>query len=153
MSTPAANEPSGIEDRESLICVEDPELLKLAVNAVEGLRFSSPFSVEDAVHRVKSHHYAVILLSETFRCENRHQNRVLEEISYLPLDQRRTQFVVLIGKYFETGDPLTAFAAGVDAVVNVSDIEKVGRMVWQGRAEKKAFYRRYLDALENLVIT
>ena len=44
-------------------------------------------------------------------------------------------------------------SAGVDAVVNVSDIEKVGRMVWQGRAEKKAFYRRYLDALENLVIT
>ena len=148
---PAAAEPA-LEEREALICVDDPELLKRAVNSIDGLRFSSPFSVEDALARLRSHHYEVILVSDTFRCDHRLQNQVLAALAEIPLDQRRVQFVVLLGKGVETGDALTAFAAGVDLVVNTGELDRMARLIWAGRTEKKVFYRRYLDALENLVV-
>jgi hypothetical protein len=147
-----ASEAQQLEEREALICVDDPELLKQVVNSIDGLRFSSPFSVEDAVARLKAHYYEVILISDTFRCESRYDNEVLVAVSHIAIDQRRTQFVVLISRELPTADALAAFAAGVDVVVNASELDRTGRLIWAGRTEKKVFYRRYLDTLENMIL-
>ncbi len=153
MSPAPAADISQAEEREALICVDDPELLKQVVNSIDGLRFSSPFSVDDAVARLRAHYYEVILISDTFRCDSRYDNLVLVAVGNIPIEQRRTQFVVLLSRDLPTADALAAFASGVDVVVNVSELDRTGRLIWAGRTEKKVFYRRYLDALENLAVS
>jgi hypothetical protein len=137
--------PANESEPTALVCVDDPKLLNKVLSELDGVKFAAPFSVDDAISRLKSGKYDLIVLSETFRSASRHENRVLQEINRLNEDRRMEEFVVLIGPALPTGDVLTAFACSADAVLNSKDLGKIGEMFHQGRARKEAAYSRFME--------
>jgi len=137
------------EDQTALVCVDEPEVQRAVVDQLAelGYRIHTGLFAEDISLKLRAHSYNVVVIYETFADSVAEGNPVLIETARTPPNQRRNQFIVLIGPNMITNDDLQAFAYSVDLVVSVSDLANFKPLLRRGVARHTEFYRRYNECL------
>jgi predicted Zn finger-like uncharacterized protein len=107
------------------------------------------FVAEDtrqAVETMRANKMDVVLLEPQFDPSEQGSVFVIREINVLRPPQRRRLFFVLLSPSMRTLDAHAAFLNNVNAIVNVSDIEELNRIVDVALREYNELYRDFYTA-------
>ena len=107
------------------------------------------FVAEDtrqAVETMRANKMDVVLLDPQFDPSEQGSVFVIREINVLRPPQRRRLFFVLLSPSMRTLDAHAAFLNNVNAIVNVSDIEELNRIVDVALREYNELYRDFYTA-------
>jgi predicted Zn finger-like uncharacterized protein len=134
----------------ALVCVDEPGRLKAVKEALEDLNYytSVASSVKEALSKLRYNQYDLVMLDEEFCGESADNNTVLRYMQPMPMSARRNIFLMLISNQGRTLDNLMAFAQSVNAVINVSDVQKVKLVVERAMADHRRFYKVYRDLVQ-----
>jgi CheY-like chemotaxis protein len=138
----------------ALVCVDEPGRLKAVKEALEELNYYSSVasSVKEALSKLRYNQYDLVMLDEGFCGESAENNTILRYLQPMPMATRRAIFLMLISKEVKTLDNLMAFAASVNAILNIEDIEKVKLVLERALADHRRFYKVYADILQGIGI-
>jgi CheY-like chemotaxis protein len=134
----------------ALVCVDEPERLKAVKEALEDLNYytSAASSVKEALSKLRYNQYDLVMLDEEFCGESAENNTILRYLQPMPMSTRRNIFLMMISSHIRTLDNLMAFANSVNAVINVSDIQKVKLVLERAMADHRRFYKVYKDLVQ-----
>jgi CheY-like chemotaxis protein len=134
----------------ALVCVDEPERLKAVKEALEDLNYYSSVasSVKEALSKLRYNQYDLVMLDEEFCGESADNNTILRYLQPMPMSTRRNIFLMLISNQIKTLDNLLAFAKSVNAVINVSDVQKVKLVLERAMADHRRFYKVYKDLVQ-----
>jgi CheY-like chemotaxis protein len=134
----------------ALVCVDEPERLKAVKEALEDLNYYSSVasSVKEALSKLRYNQYDLVMLDEEFCEESADNNTILRYLQPMPMSTRRNIFLMLISNQIRTLDNLLAFTKSVNAVINVSDIQKVKLVLERAMADHRRFYKVYKDLVQ-----
>jgi len=137
-------------DSTALVCVEEQMLQNVVVEQLKelGYKIHSGLFGEDVQLKLRTHAYDVIVVDENFGGFDIESNPVLREIAELPLNQRRKQYVVIIGPGMITNDYMQAFVHSADLVCNFSDLPNLRVVLRRGVLQHKQFYARLVECLQ-----
>jgi CheY-like chemotaxis protein len=134
----------------ALVCVDEPGRLEAVKEALEDLNYYSSVasSVKEALSKLRYNQYDLVMLDEEFCGESADNNTVLRYMQPMPMSARRNIFLMLISNQGRTLDNLMAFAQSVNAVINVSDVQKVKLVLERAMADHRRFYKVYRDLVQ-----
>ena len=134
----------------ALVCVDEPGRLKAVKEALEDLNYYSSVasSVKEALSKLRYNQYDLVMLDEEFCGESADNNTILRYMQPMPMSARRNIFLMLISNQGRTLDNLMAFAQSVNAVINVSDVQKVKLVLERAMADHRRFYKVYRDLVQ-----
>jgi hypothetical protein len=137
------------DDQTALVCVDEGEVQRAILEQLGGLnyRIHTGLFIEDISLKLRAHTYDLVAIYETFAGSIAEGNPILLETIRTPPNQRRNQFVVLIGPSMITNDELQAFQYSVDLVFSVSDLANFKPVLRRGVAHHTEFYRRFNECL------
>ena len=110
-----------------------------------GYKIHSANNHEDFKYKFIQYHYKVVLIEELFASTNPDENLSLKYLQNLPMNMRRHAVIILIGKSFQTLNPMQAFANSVHAVVNGSEIQAISRIIQKVVGENDLFLDVFRD--------
>ena len=136
-------------DRTALVCLDVPEIQRIIVDQLTalGYKIHTGLYVDDALLKLRAHAYDVLVVSEHFNATDIQNNPVVGETRHMSADQRRRQFVVVLGSSFVTNDPMQAFEHSVDLVVALPDVVNLSPVLRRGLVRFKEFYAPWNEAL------
>lgn len=136
-------------DLTSLVCVDEPAIQRAVVDQVGALSYKihTGLFAEDISLKLRAHTYDVVVIYENFNDTIAEGNPVLAVTTRIPSNERRKQFVVMIGPTMITGDELQAFQFSVDLTFSVSDLANLTPVLRRGVARNKELYRIFNDCL------
>ena len=148
MSSEERMEFFALDDKTSLVC-GDSTTVDAATDTLRelGFKFHTAETPELAIERIRYTDYDCIILDETFAGSSLRSNAVLNFLNALPMNQRRTWFVCLVGASFKTLDAMQAFAQSVHVVVNPFDLPNLAAILRKSIAEFDLLYKVYRDAV------
>jgi CheY-like chemotaxis protein len=134
----------------ALVCVDQPERLQAVKEALDDLNYYSSVasSVKEALSKLRYNQYDLVMLDEEFCGESADNNTILRYLQPMPMSTRRNIFLMMISNEIRTLDNLMAFAKSVNAVINVSDIQKVKLVLERAMADHRRFYKVYKDLVQ-----
>lgn len=134
----------------ALVCLDVPEVQRLVVDQLTALNYKihTGLFVEDVQMKLLAHTYDVVVVSEHFNAANIGTNQILAAVVRAPAEQRRRQFVVIVGSSFVTGDEMQAFEHSVDLVVGLADVVNLRPILRRGLLRTQELYTPFLDALK-----
>jgi CheY-like chemotaxis protein len=134
----------------ALVCVDQPERLQAVKEALDDLNYYSSVasSVKEALSKLRYNQYDLVMLDEEFCGESADNNTILRYLQPMPMSTRRNIFLMMISNEIRTLDNLLAFANSVNAVINVSDIQKVKLVLERAMADHRRFYKVYKDLVQ-----
>jgi hypothetical protein len=137
------------DDQTALVCVDEGEVQRAILEQLGDLnyRIHTGLFIEDISLKLRAHTYDLVAIYETFAGSIAEGNPILLETIRTPSNQRRNQFVVLIGPNMITNDELQAFQYSVDLVFSVSDLANFKPVLRRGVAHHTEFYRRFNECL------
>jgi hypothetical protein len=137
------------DDQTALVCVDEGEVQRAVLEQLGDLnyRIHTGLFIEDISLKLRAHTYNLVAIYETFAGSIAEGNPILLETMRTPSNQRRNQFVVLIGPNMITNDELQAFQYSVDLVFSVSDLANFKPVLRRGVAHHGEFYRRFNECL------
>jgi CheY-like chemotaxis protein len=146
------SEPFGFVEEEgptALLCEPNP-LIHKTINAALislGYRITSAESVRDALKRMRYHSYGLVVINEDFDTDNPEANGILIYLERLSMTVRRDMFVVMISDRYRTMDNMIALNRSVNLVINVKNVEDIGKILSRGIKDNDFFYRTFKQAL------
>ena len=99
-----------------------------------------------AVETMRSKKREVVVLEPQFDPAEQGSAFVIREINVLRPPQRRRLFFVLLSPSLRTMDAHAAFLNNANAVVNVTDVEELSRIMDVGLREYNELYRDFYSA-------
>ncbi len=88
--------------------------------------------------------------NELFDAADPQANSVLLYLEEMPMTTRRRFFVALLSARFRTMDNMAAFNRSVNIVINLKNIDEMGKIIKQGVADNKAFYHVFQETLQKM---
>ena len=142
---PPTNDPLSTSNFVALLCIDSQELLETATSQLTSLGFEvhTVAAAEEAISHLYSHSYNVVMISEDFEGGDAETNPVLSELAVMPLDVRRSMFVILVSPSRVALSPMEAFALSVDLVIRPQDVANLKALVGQGLARHEALYAAF----------
>lgn len=136
-------------DQTALVCIDDPEIQQPTVEQLStlGYKIHTGLFPEDVALKMRTHTYSLVILYEHFNGCDMETNQILKEVVNSPAEQRRQQFVVLIGPNMVTSDEMQGFIYSVDLVFSLSDLSNLKTVLRRAAARHKEFYAPYLDCV------
>ena len=140
-----------IGDKTSLICADSSigEVVRATLREL-GFKFHTAETSDLAIERMRYNTYDMIVLQDNFAGSTLKSNIVLMSLSGLPMSQRRTSIVVLIGSSFKTLDAMQAFGHSVQLVVNTMDLPNLTAILKKSWAEFQSLYKVYKDVFASV---
>lgn len=134
----------------ALLCEQNPIARKTIETALSLMDYqiTTAESVQDALKRMRYHIYDLIVVDENFDTKNPDANGVLIYLERLQMSVRRNIFVALISSRYRTMDNMMAFHASANLIVNIKNIEDIGKILGRGITDTELFYRIYKEALK-----
>jgi hypothetical protein len=138
-------------DITALVCVDNPDLQPTVIDHLASLEYKIHVGLftDDVLLKLRSHPYDVIVVSENFGSTPLSANPVIATAIHLPADQRRRQFICLIGPDFVTNDEMLAFILSVDLVINDHDLLNLKPVLRRGVSRHKEFYQSFYDTIKS----
>jgi len=134
----------------SLLCEQNPVAKQTIENALNLMdyRITVAESARDALKRMRYHVYDLIVVNEIFDTNNPDSNGVLIYLERLSMSVRRNIFVAMISNRYRTMDNMMAFHDSVNLIVNIKNIEDVGKILSRGITDTELFYNIYRETLK-----
>ena len=137
-------------DQTALVCLDVPEVQRIVVDQLTalGYKIHTGLFVEDILLKLRAHLYDVVVVAEHFNAADIETNAILAEVLQAPAEQRRRQFIAVIGSSFVTNDELEAFQHSVDLVVGLADVVNLRPVLRRGLLRTREFYTPLHEALK-----
>ena len=137
-------------DQTALVCLDVPEVQRIVVDQLTalGYKIHTGLFVEDILLKLRAHLYDVVVVAEHFNASDIETNPILAETLRAPAEQRRRQFVTVVGSSFATNDELEAFQHSVDLVVGLADVVNLRPVVRRGLLRAREFYAPLHEAMK-----
>ena len=135
-------------DQTALVCLDVPEVQRIVVDQLTalGYKIHTGFFVEDILLKLRAHIYDVVVVAEHFNAADVETNPILAEAVHTPAEQRRRQFIAVIGSSFVTNDEMEAFRHSVDLVVGLADVVNLRPVLRRGLRRAQEFYAPFHEA-------
>lgn len=135
------------DKRKALVCTSEPyrELVASKLSEV-GCQVFVAEDTRQAVETMRANKMDVVVLEPQFDPAEQGSVFVIREINVLRPPQRRRLFFVLLSPSLRTMDAHAAFLNNVNAIVNVTDIEELSRIMEVGLREYNELYREFYTA-------
>jgi len=105
-------------------------------------------SLEELIVQIKTHSYNLIVVQADYGGWQMHEHEALQEIYRLPSDQRRNEYVVLMGHNLPTNDEMLAFIHSVDLIFDYADMSTFKAVLRRGLARHSDFYHTFQECLK-----
>ena len=135
----------------ALLCEQNP-IARRTIEAALGLmdyQITIAESARDALKRMRYHVYDLIVVDENFDTKNPDANGVLIYLERLQMSTRRNIFVAMVSSRYRTMDNMMAFHASVNLIINIKNIEDIGKILGRGITDTELFYRIYKENLKS----
>ena len=134
----------------ALLCEQSPMARSTIQNALNLMDYQITIaeSARDALKRMRYHVYDLIVVNESFDTKNPDANGVLIYLERLGMSVRRNIFVAMISSRYRTMDNMMAFNASVNLIVNIKNIEDIGKILSRSITDTELFYRVYKETLK-----
>jgi DNA-directed RNA polymerase subunit RPC12/RpoP len=135
----------------AMVCIEDSAIKKEASKVLEYMDYSvsTPEDNNQALRELRMRgDFSMIVVDETFCCEEIKNNPVLRYIKRLPMRDRREVFVILVSGNRRTFERKDAFVHSVNIVINTGHMQKFEDFVKKGLTENENFYRSFKETLK-----
>ena len=135
----------------ALLCEKNPHARHTIQNALNLLDYQITLSenARDALKRMRYHVYDLIVVNEGFDTNNPDSNGVLIYLERLSMSVRRKIFVAMISDRYRTMDNMMSFNASVNLIVNIKNIEDIGKILSRGITDTELFYSVYKETLKS----
>ena len=135
----------------ALLCEQNPMVRSTIQNALNLMDYQITVaeSARDALKRMRYHVYDLIVINESFDTKNPESNGVLIYLERLAMLVRRNIFVAMISSRYRTMDNMMAFNASVNLIVNIKNIEDIGKILSRSITDTELFYRVYKETLKD----
>ena len=135
-----------------LVCEPDQALREKIGEGFKalGYQITAPNSAKDALKAMRFHVFDVVVLNERFDTADPAANDVLQYLDNLNMTIRRRIFVALVSEQYRTMDNMAAFNRSVNITVNLKNMDDVVKIVKQGVADNRAFFRIYQETLAKM---
>lgn len=149
----SANKPFDFMEEEgltALLCEQNPMARNTISNTLNLMDYqiTTAESARDALKRMRYHVYDLIVVNESFDTKNPDSNGVLIYLERLTMAVRRKIFVAMVSSRYRTMDNMMAFHASVNLVINIKNIEDIGKILSRGITDTELFYRVYKETLK-----
>jgi len=134
--------------RKVLVCAAEPHRERLAHQLSE--KGNQVFVAQDtrqAVERMRENRMDVVVLDQDFDPLEQGAAFVTREVSILRPAQRRRVFFVLLSQALRTMETHSAFLHNVNAIVNLKDIDDVGKVLEHTLRDYNELYKEFNVAL------
>ena len=136
----------------ALLCEQNPvarQTIESALNLMD-YQITVAESARDALKRMRYHTYDLIVVNESFDTNNPASNGVLIYLERLGMAVRRNIFVAMISNRYRTMDNMMAFHDSVNLIINIKNIEDVGKILSRGITDTQLFYNVYRETLKEI---
>ncbi|HYE32783.1 MAG TPA: hypothetical protein VEH27_15250 [Methylomirabilota bacterium] len=142
----------GPNDKAALLALSTPEYIHAAGTALASLGYK--------VHQVETHDdfdsrfgqvsYHLVVLEENFASSAREENRSLQRLQSMPMNQRRHAATLLIGNSWPSLDRKWAWKESVAGLVNAADLASIQDVIQQVVSEHTNLYATFKDVQSQL---
>jgi predicted Zn finger-like uncharacterized protein len=134
----------------ALLCEQNPLARKTIQTALKLMDYQITFpeNARDALKRMRYHVYDLIVVNENFDTKNPESNGVLIYLERLSMAVRRKIFVAMISSRYRTMDNMMAFHASVNLIINIKNIEDIGKILSRGITDTEMFYSVHKETLK-----
>lgn len=105
-------------------------------------------SAQDAMGKLRLHHFDLIILSDGFDGQNLEGSPVTHYLNHLSMSVRRKIFLVLLSDKFNTMDNMMAFMLSANLVINLADLSKLRLILNKAIPDHEKFYKIFMDTLK-----
>ena len=105
-------------------------------------------SIQDAMGKLRLHHFDLIILSDGFDGQNLEGSPVTHYLNHLSMSVRRKIFLVLLSDKFNTMDNMMAFMLSANLVINTADLSKLRLILNKAIPDHEKFYKIFMDTLK-----
>ena len=136
----------------ALVCESNPSVRRTITNALEVLDYqiTEAESARDALKRMRYHNYDLFVINEQFDTDNPESNGILLYLERLSMLVRRNMYVALISNRFRTMDNMMALNKSVNLIINIKNIEDIGKILSRGITDNEYFYRIFKGTLQEV---
>lgn len=135
------------DKRKALVCTSDPYREPVARKLSDsGYQVFVAEDTRQAVETMRANKMDVVLLEPQFDPAEQGSVFVIREINVLRPPQRRRLFFVLLSPSMRTMDAHAAFLSNVNAVVNITELEELPRILEVALREFNELYRDFYAA-------
>jgi predicted Zn finger-like uncharacterized protein len=136
----------------ALVCEPNPLVRKTICEALELLEYqiTEAESTRDALKRMRYHNYDLFVVNENFDTENPESNGILLYLERLSMGVRRNMFIALVSNRFRTMDNMMALNKSANLIINIKNIEDIGKILSRGITDNEYFYRVFKTTLKEV---
>ncbi len=134
----------------ALVCEANPMVRKTICDALQLMEYqiTEAESTRDALKRMRYHNYDLFVVNENFDTENPESNGILLYLERLSMSVRRNMFVALVSNRFRTMDNMMALNKSANLIINIKNIEDIGKILSRGITDNEYFYRIFKGMLK-----
>jgi hypothetical protein len=99
---------------------------------------------------MRYHNYDLFVINEQFDSDTPESNGVLLYLERLGMSVRRNMFIALISNRFRTMDNMMALNKSVNLIINIKNIEDIGKILSRGITDNEFFYRIFKGTLQEV---
>lgn len=136
----------------SLVCEPNPKVRRAITNALEVMDYqiTEAENARDALKRMRYHNYDLFVINENFDSDNPDANSILLFLERLSMSVRRDMFVALVSNRFRTMDNMMALNKSVNLIINIKNVDDIGKILSRGITDNEYFYRIYKQTLKEV---
>jgi predicted Zn finger-like uncharacterized protein len=141
------------EERDTALVCEPSKLLRRKIkHTLDLLEYQTTFTenARDALKTLMYHNFDLIVVNENFDTSNPDSNGVLVYVERLQMFTRRNIYMVMLTKRYRTLDSMMAFRKSVNLIVNMNNMNQFDKILANGLAEYRNFYRVYQETRKKL---
>ena len=136
--------------RLALVLIGDDGQIKDISSVLEKLSYKpivAP-SIQDAMGKLRLHHFDLIILSEGFGGQNLEGSPITHYLNHLSMSVRRKIFLALVSDKFKTMDNMMAFTLSANLVIHPADLSKLRLILNKAIPDHEKFYKIFMDTLK-----
>lgn len=136
----------------ALVCESNPLVQNTITGALELMEYqiTKAESTRDALKRMRYHNYDLFVVNENFDTDNPESNGILLYLERLNMTVRRNMFIALVSERFRTMDNMMALNKSVNLIINIKNIEDIGKILSRGITDNEFFYRVFQGTLKEV---
>ena len=134
----------------ALVCESNPLVQTTIAEALELMEYqiTRAENTRDALKRMRYHNYDLFVVNENFDTDNPESNGILLYLERLNMLVRRNMFIALVSDRFRTMDNMMALNKSVNLIINIKNVEDIGKILSRGITDNEFFYRVFKGTLK-----
>ena len=136
----------------ALVCESNPLVQSTIAEALELMEYqiTRAENTRDALKRMRYHNYDLFVVNENFDTDNPESNGILLYLERLNMLVRRNMFIALVSDRFRTMDNMMALNKSVNLIINIKNVEDIGKILSRGITDNEFFYRVFKGTLKEV---